>query len=195
MASWGSSWKDSWGSAWGSQGNADVKVSWLQFDTQATPCDVKVSWLQFDTQAVVHDVKVSWLQLDTQAKQQSAKSGVNRLFYYQLQEEALKEKTERAKPLPYVEPYKLEELKDGSAVITWDETRKRNKETKPSTQVDKPVVQLYKPPHRITVEPVSDLLLVWNTSIEVRALLDSYLQNVVKFKQDLTEDEILLLFA
>lgn len=29
--------------------SADVKVSWLQLDTNATPCDVKVSWLQLDS--------------------------------------------------------------------------------------------------------------------------------------------------
>lgn len=43
----------------------DIKVSWLQFDTQAVPCEVKVSWLQFDTNAAPCDVKVSWLAFDT----------------------------------------------------------------------------------------------------------------------------------
>jgi hypothetical protein len=49
-------------------GAIDVKVSWLAFDTSATPCDVKVSWLAFDTSATPCDVKVSWLCFDTQAQ-------------------------------------------------------------------------------------------------------------------------------
>jgi hypothetical protein len=44
-------------------------VSWLQFDTAATPVDVRVSWLQFDTAAVPVDVKISWLQFDSAAYQ------------------------------------------------------------------------------------------------------------------------------
>ena len=44
---------------------ADIKVSWLQLDTSATPVDVRVSWLQLDTAATPCDVRVSWLQLDT----------------------------------------------------------------------------------------------------------------------------------
>ena len=43
----------------------DVRVSFVAFDTQATPCDVKVSWLAFDTQAVPCDVRVSWLAFDS----------------------------------------------------------------------------------------------------------------------------------
>jgi hypothetical protein len=29
----------------------DVRVSWLAFDTNATPCDVRVSWVELDTAA------------------------------------------------------------------------------------------------------------------------------------------------
>ncbi len=50
---------------------ADVRVSWLSFDTAAAgvPCDVRVSWLSFDTAAsgVPCDVRVSWLSFDTAA--------------------------------------------------------------------------------------------------------------------------------
>jgi hypothetical protein len=46
-------------------GSVDVKVSWLQFNTQATPCDVKVSWVQFDTNSTPCDVKVSWLEFNS----------------------------------------------------------------------------------------------------------------------------------
>lgn len=42
-----------------------VDVSWLAFDTAATPVDVTVSWLAFDTSATPCDVRVSWLCLDT----------------------------------------------------------------------------------------------------------------------------------
>ena len=45
---------------------ADVKVSWLELDTAATPVDVKVSWIAFDT-AVAPVAS-------------STKSGVNRLW-------------------------------------------------------------------------------------------------------------------
>lgn len=45
----------------------DVRVSWLQLDTSATPVDVRVSWLQFDTAATPFDVRVSWLQFNTAA--------------------------------------------------------------------------------------------------------------------------------
>jgi hypothetical protein len=45
--------------------SADVKVSWLQFDSNATPCDVKVSWVRFDTNSTPCDVRVSWVQFDT----------------------------------------------------------------------------------------------------------------------------------
>jgi hypothetical protein len=48
-------------------GSIDVKVAWLQFNTQATPCDVKVSWLQFDTNSTPCDVKVSWLEFNSSA--------------------------------------------------------------------------------------------------------------------------------
>ncbi len=44
---------------------ADVRISWVQFDTNATPCDVKVSHLAFDTQAETCDVKVSWLAFNS----------------------------------------------------------------------------------------------------------------------------------
>jgi len=46
---------------------ADIKVSWLGFDTAATPVDVKVSWVAFDTAATPVDVKVSWVAFDTAA--------------------------------------------------------------------------------------------------------------------------------
>lgn len=46
---------------------ADVKVSWLQLETAATPCDVKVSWICHDTDSTPCDVKVSWVCLDTSA--------------------------------------------------------------------------------------------------------------------------------
>ena len=46
---------------------ADVKVSWLELDTAATPVDVKVSWLELDTAATPVDVKVSWVAFDTAA--------------------------------------------------------------------------------------------------------------------------------
>ena len=62
---WGASWLDSWGVL--APGSVDVKVSWLQLDTSATPVDVKVSWLQLDTAATPCDVRVSWLQFNTAA--------------------------------------------------------------------------------------------------------------------------------
>lgn len=46
---------------------ADIKVSWLAFDTAATPVDVKVSWIAFDTAATPVDVRVSWLAFDTES--------------------------------------------------------------------------------------------------------------------------------
>lgn len=53
----------------------DVRVSFVAFDTQATPCDVKVSWLAFDTQAVPCDVRVSWLAFDTQVEAKTEEGG------------------------------------------------------------------------------------------------------------------------
>ena len=46
---------------------SDVKVSWLELDTAATPADVRVSWIAFDTAATPVDVKVSWVAFDTAA--------------------------------------------------------------------------------------------------------------------------------
>ena len=46
---------------------SDVKVSWLELDTAATPADARVTWIAFDTAAPPVDVKVSWLELDTAA--------------------------------------------------------------------------------------------------------------------------------
>jgi hypothetical protein len=53
----------------------DVRVSFVSFDTNATPCDVKVSWLAFDTQAVPCDVRVSWLAFDSAANEMPAAIG------------------------------------------------------------------------------------------------------------------------
>lgn len=47
---------------------ADVKVSWIAFDTAASPVDVKVSWIALDTAAAPVDVKVSWIAFDTAAE-------------------------------------------------------------------------------------------------------------------------------
>ena len=44
---------------------AHVQVSWLEFDSNATPVDVQVSWLELDTQATPVDVRVSWLEFDS----------------------------------------------------------------------------------------------------------------------------------
>ena len=53
----------------------DVRVSHVEFDSNATPCDVKVSWLAFDTQAVPCDVKVSWLAFDSQVEAKTEEGG------------------------------------------------------------------------------------------------------------------------
>ena len=59
-----------WANAWGSNDSAvDVRVSHIEFDTQATPCDVKVSWIEFDTQATPCDVRVSHLAFDSRVPQ------------------------------------------------------------------------------------------------------------------------------
>jgi hypothetical protein len=47
----------------------DVKVSWCEFDSQATPCDVKVSWVEFDTEATPCDVRVSWCEFNSDYQQ------------------------------------------------------------------------------------------------------------------------------
>ena len=52
----------------GTPSTVDVRVSWLEVDTDATPVDVRVSWLEVDTSAVAVDVRVSWLALDTAAQ-------------------------------------------------------------------------------------------------------------------------------
>ena len=63
-------------SASGSVGStADVKVSWIEFDSSATPCDVKVSWLEFDTQETPCDVKVSWIEFNSDYQQALASLG------------------------------------------------------------------------------------------------------------------------
>lgn len=46
----------------------DVNVSWLEFDTTSSPQDVKVSWVEFDTTASPQDIRVSWVEFDTQAE-------------------------------------------------------------------------------------------------------------------------------
>ncbi len=46
---------------------AEVKVSWLTYDSAATASDVRVSWLAYDTSATPCDVRVSWLAYDSAA--------------------------------------------------------------------------------------------------------------------------------
>ena len=43
----------------------DIKVSWAEFDSTATPKDVKVSWVEFDSTSSPKDVKVSWVEFDS----------------------------------------------------------------------------------------------------------------------------------
>ncbi len=70
MSVWGGAWGDSWGNAWGALDaeSLNVRVSWLQFDTTATPLAVSVSWLQFDTAASLVRAAISWIQFDTRAQ-------------------------------------------------------------------------------------------------------------------------------
>ena len=56
----------------------DVRVSHIEFDSQATPCDVSVSWLELDTQSVPCDVKVSWLEFDCESQVQVTPVGGNK---------------------------------------------------------------------------------------------------------------------
>ena len=46
---------------------ADVNVSWVEFDSNATPVSVQVSWLELDTDATPVNVQVSWLEFDSNA--------------------------------------------------------------------------------------------------------------------------------
>lgn len=51
QGNWGGIWSGNWLGALG-YASVDVRVSWVQFDTAASPVDVRVSWLEFDTSAI-----------------------------------------------------------------------------------------------------------------------------------------------
>lgn len=54
---------------------ADVKVSWLEADTDSAPCEVLVSFCEFDTYAAPCDVKVSFCEFDSSYQQFMASLG------------------------------------------------------------------------------------------------------------------------
>jgi hypothetical protein len=67
-----------------------VRVSWAAFNSAAT--DARVGWAQFNPTAT--DVRVSWAQFN--ANRDTSRSGYWRLFFMQMQEEALKKPELRA---------------------------------------------------------------------------------------------------
>lgn len=132
--------------------------------------------------------------------EQSGRSGYWRLFYHQLQEQALKDSETKKRTTEFVEPYSLTEAKDGSATIVFPGKAKPRK-FEPATAIP----ELPPLPPRPKVSPPETpnfMVFCMNMTMQLRFLLQTYGVNLltftrqVKMTSDEDEDiELLLLMA
>ena len=172
--------------------SVDVKVSWIQFDTQAAVADVKVNWFQFDTLATPYSTVVTWLQFNTRAEQQQdGRSGYWREFFTQLQAQALEANKPVVEP-KFEEPYRLVEQKDGSVVITFPSKKEK--------KINEP--EIVRPPFKRVDLPERPQLpqTVLDAPTEFKLLIAHYNVIALQYQQvvndrDEEDVELLLLVA
>lgn len=145
---------------------------------------------------------VATLGMQNPFGKQDGRSGYWRLFYIQLQEQALKEgKTEKAEK-PFKEPFKVIETTDGGAKVVYPAKRPRAEPIEDNSDIREaaPIVFTASPPVKREAElpPVVNL---WQLTTWRRSLVLQYNNNALQYElQKASSDEeeaveILLLAA